>query len=244
MISVERLSDVFVGASDTLVDGFDAIVFLHGLMSQAAAITGAEAVGMLVADTRGELQSLASGDGTGRMLTLVQLEAQEGPCVESYLTGAPVESADLASATSRWPTFAPAAIDAGFGSVHACPLRLREQRVGALNLFGRAETPIAPREVRVVQSLVDIATIALLQQRAIAEAVAVAEHLQRALDSRIVIEQAKGAIAQREGVVPAEAFRLLRARARGSGRRLSVIAAEVLEQIEHRPGEDAPLQSG
>jgi len=235
MISHERLSDLFVEVADTLTADFDLVDFLHNLTAHAAAVSGAEAVGLMLADQHGRLRYMAASNETGRMLELLQLQNSEGPCLDCYETRAPVVNADLASAADRWPHFAPAAIEAGFQSVHAFPMRLRDSAIGALNLFGRAGAEFEENDVRVVQALADIATIALLQERSISRADALTEQPQGALNSRIVIEQAKGALAHLEGSTPTEAFQLLRSQARKSRRRLVDVAAEVLDQIGNRP---------
>jgi GAF domain-containing protein len=235
MISIEKLATVFVDMTDTLVDNFDAIDFLNTLTEHAAAISGADAVGLMLADQRGHLQYLASSNDTGKLLELLQLQVEEGPCIDCYSSGHPVVNADLSTATDRWPLFAPKALTAGFQSVHAFPMRLRENVIGALNLFGRPVTDFSPDETRIVQALADIATIAILQERNVVRAETLTEQLQGALNSRIVIEQAKGALAQLDGTTPAEAFETLRARARDSRRRLTDVAAEVLGQIGLTP---------
>ena len=234
MISTERLSDLFVEVADTLVADFDLVDFLHKLTDHAAAVSGAEAVGLMLADHHGQLRYMAASNETGKMLELFQLQNSEGPCLDCFHTGTPVVNADLAAASDRWPHFAPAAIAAGFQSVHAFPMRLRTSAIGALNLFGHAHTEFQERDVRIVQALADVATIALLQERSIARADALTEQLQGALNSRIVIEQAKGAIAQMEGSTPTEAFELMRSQARASRRRLVDVAAGVLEKIGGR----------
>lgn len=234
MISTAQLSTVFVDMTDTLVDNFDAIEFLSDLTDHAASVSGAEAVGLMLADHHGRLQYLASSNETGRLLELFLLQVEEGPCIDCYTTAVPVVNADLSTAAERWPQFAPAALEAGFHSVHAFPMRLRDTVIGALNLFGRAETTFSSDEVRVVQALADIATIAILHERNITRAETLTEQLQGALNSRIIIEQAKGAIAQLEGTSPSDAFRLLRSQARTSRRRLTDVATEVLEQINGR----------
>lgn len=231
MISTEQLATMFVDMADTLVDDFDTIDFLHDLTDRAAAISGAEAVGLMLADHRGRLQWMASSNETGRRLELLQLHLEEGPCIDCYTSAQPVVNADLSLATERWPRFAPQAIEAGFHSVHAFPMRLRDTVIGALNLFGHLDTHFTADESRAVQALADIATIALLQERSITRAETLTEQLQGALNSRIIIEQAKGAIAQREGISPSDAFGLLRSRARTSRRRLTDVAVEVLEGI-------------
>ena len=234
MISTERLADVFVEVADTLVADFDLVDFLHKLTDHAAAISGAGAVGLLLTDHTGHLRFMAASNETGKMLELFQLQHDEGPCLDCYTNGTPVINADLATAHDRWPAFAPAALAAGFHSVHAFPMRLRETMIGALNIFGRADAAFDDNEVRMVQALADVATIALLQERAIAHADLLTEQLQGALNSRVVIEQAKGALAQLEGTTPADAFELLRSEARSSQRRLVEVAMEVLEQTDQR----------
>ena len=235
MISTQRLSDLFVEVADTLVDDFDLVDFLHSLTLHAAAVSGADTVGLLLADHHGRLRFMAASDEEGRLLELLQLQNSEGPCLDCFRSKQAVVNADLARAESRWPRFAPAALAAGFQSVHAFPLRLRDETIGALNIFGRDNHAFAEDETRIVQSLADVATIALLQERAVARADALTEQLQGALNSRVVIEQAKGAIAQLEGVTADEAFRLLRERARSSRRRLADVAAEVLSDTERSP---------
>lgn len=235
MISTERLTDLFVEVADTLVADFDLVDFLHNLTDHAAAISGAGAVGLMLVDHHGDLRFMAASNESGEMLELFQLQNSEGPCLDCFTSGEPVINADLATASDRWPLFAPAAERAGFLSVHAVPMRLRDQTIGALNLFGRHGEDFSDDEVRVVQSLADIATIALLQERSISRADALTEQLQGALNSRVVIEQAKGALAQLEGVTPDQAFELLRSQARSTQRRLADVADAVLAGLRQRP---------
>jgi GAF domain-containing protein len=228
MISTERLSDLFVEVADTLVDDFDVIDFLHNLTVHAADISGAAAAGLMLTDQRGRLQFMAASNSSGEHLELYQLQNVEGPCLDCFATGQPVANADLLGAVDRWPTFAPRAIELGYRSVHAFPMRLREHTIGALNLFGTSSVLFDPSEVRVVQSLADVATIAILQEGKISRAEALTEQLQGALNSRIVIEQAKGAVCARTGVPPDEAFELMRRHARSSNLRLVDVAQAVL----------------
>lgn len=234
MISTELLADLFVEVADTLVDDFDLVDFLHNLTERAAQVSDADAVGLLLADHHGALRFMAATNAAGEMLELFQLQNSEGPCLDCYTSGRPVVTTDLAGAAGRWPRFAPAAEAAGLTSVHAFPLRLREETIGAMNLFSRHRTLFDPQEVAIVQALADVATIAILQERSIARAGILTEQLQGALNSRIVIEQAKGALSQLEGVTTDEAFQLMRARARASRIRLVDAASEVLEAIQHR----------
>jgi GAF domain-containing protein len=228
MISTEKLTHLFVDVADTLVADFDVVDFLTTLCEHATVVSGADAVGIMLTDHRGELRFMAASNDAGRNLELAQLRLGEGPCLDCVRTTEPVVNTDLTLAGTTWPEFAPYAIEAGFHSVHAFPMRLRDQAIGALNLFAMSEMRFEPGEVRVVQSLADVATIAILQERSIARAEALTEQLQGALNSRIVIEQAKGALARQEGITVDEAFERMRERARSSRQRLVDVAAIVL----------------
>ncbi|GAW51632.1 uncharacterized protein PD653_4247 [Nocardioides sp. PD653] len=235
MISVTDLADFFVEVADTLVDEFDVVDFLDNLTAKAAAVSGAAAVGLVLSDHRGRVRFMAASNESGKMLELLQLQNDEGPCLECLTSGVPVINADLAHAADRWPNFAPRALEAGFQSVHAFPMRLRNQVIGALNLFGSEDSRFEDDESRVVQALADVATIAILQERHIIQAETLTEQLQGALNSRIVIEQAKGALAQADGISTSDAFDLLRSRARSTRQRLVDVAQDVLAGLETRP---------
>ena len=213
--------------ADTLVDDFDLVEFLQMLTARSSDLLPASAAGLLLADQRGRLQLMAASDERTSMLELFQLQAHEGPCQDCFRLGKAVIGADLTTATTRWPRFAPHAVKAGYRSVHAFPMGLRHQVIGALNLFNTEPGDMDPVEARVVQALADVATIALLQQRAIRRGEDVAEQLQEALNSRVVIEQAKGALAHMHSCSPDEAFELLRRYARGKGLRLTDVAHKV-----------------
>ncbi len=228
MISAQRLSRVFVEVADTLVADFDLIEFLHKLTEHTAAVSDAASVGLMLADEGGELHYLAASTESARHLELFQLQHDEGPCLDCFRTGEPVTIADLSEDDSRWPAFAASAFDAGIRSVHAFPMRLRERVIGALNVFDQDPLPFRPEDIKVVQALADVATIAIMQERAISRAETLTEQLQGALNSRIVIEQAKGMIAHRHGVDVDTAFERLRAHARRSQLRLADLAREIV----------------
>jgi len=230
MISTTHLSDLFVEVADTLVDDFDLVLFLQSLTNHVAVISEASAVGLMLADHQSELRFMAASNESGEMLDLLQLQNQEGPCLDCFVSGDPVVNIDLTQAHERWPAFTPAALAAGFTSVHSFPMRLRDLVIGTINAFASHGAQLGDDECRVVQGLADIATIAILQERTISRAEALTEQLQSALNSRIVIEQAKGALARMEGVSVDEAFEVLRSRARASRQRLVDVAAEVLSQ--------------
>jgi GAF domain-containing protein len=227
-VSRERLAEVFVEVADTLVDDFDLIEFLRTVTARAAELVDVAAAGLLLADARGRLQFMAASDERTRLLELFQLQHREGPCLDSFTTGTAVVNADLRAAADRWPVFAPHAAELGYRSVHAIPLRLRTQVIGALNLFGTDTGNLGPDEVRVVQALADVATIGLLQEQAIHRAEILTEQLQGALNSRVVIEQAKGALARTHGIGVDQAFDLLRGYARNHNLKLVDLAGTVL----------------
>src|SRR3984957_10247080 len=228
----ELLSDTFVELTDTMVVGFDVIDFLHVLTNRSVQLLDVSAAGLLLADPRGELRVVAASSEAARLVELFQLQNDQGPCLDCFRTGRPVAAADLPAAATRWPRFARAARDAGFGAVQALPMRLREQVIGALNLFRAGPGALAPGDIRVGQALADVATISLLHERSMRHSDTLNEQLQTALNSRVIIEQAKGKLAERLGLDTDQAFSLLRDRARTSNRRLSDLARAFIDGSE------------
>ncbi|GAA4671928.1 GAF and ANTAR domain-containing protein [Phytohabitans rumicis] len=237
-----QLSDVFVEMADTLVDDFDVIDFLHVLTERCVQLLGVSAAGLLLTDERDALQVVAASSERTRLLELFQLQTDQGPCVDCFRTGQPVSVADLSSA-GRWPAFTAAAAEVGFVAVHAMPMRLRAEVIGALNLFDTAPGPLDDDKLRVGQALADVATIGLLQQRAIHRRDTLTEQLQTALRSRILIEQAKGVLAERLQLDMAEAFTVLRGGARSRNLRLTDLAQAIVdgtEQLAPPPATNPP----
>jgi transcriptional regulator with GAF, ATPase, and Fis domain len=228
----ERLAEAFVELADTLVDDFDVMDFLHQVTVRCAEVLGVSAAGVLLTDQRGALRVVAASTEQTRLLELLQLQTNEGPCPESFHTGRPVAVADLSAAAGRWPRFVAEARESGFASVHAVPMRLRTDVIGTLNLFDTQPGALDEDTIRLAQALADVATIGLLQARAIRRRDVLAEQLQTALNSRIVIEQAKGVIAERRRVDMDESFTLLRTTARTTNRRLSELARAVVDGSE------------
>ena len=221
------LAAVFVELADTLVTGFDVADFLHGLADRCVQLLGVDAAGLMLADQRGSLAVMASSSEQSRLVELFQLQNDQGPCLECYRTGRPVSEADLAAAGQRWPLFAPAAAGAGFGAVQALPMRLRDEVIGAMNMFMHAPGRLDETGLLVGQALADVATIGLLHERNLRYQEVLAEQLQGALNSRIAIEQAKGVMAERLGLDMGQAFSLLRDQARAQNRRLAELATAV-----------------
>jgi len=234
-VSPVRLAEVFVDVADTLVDEFDLIEFLQALTSHTSELVGARAAGLLLADKQGRLQLMAASDERTEMLELFQVQAVEGPCQDAFRAGKAVVNADLREATERWPQFAPHAVAAGFNSVHAFPMRLRQEVLGALNLFGDEPGVLDPNDARIVQALADIATIGLLQERVVRRGQVLTEQLQSALNSRIVIEQAKGALAQIHTFSTDDAFVMLRTYSRSKNRKLGEIAQLIIDDPANVP---------
>ena len=239
MISAQRLSQVFVEVADTLVADFDLIEFLHNLAEHTAAVSNAASVGLMLADEDEQLHYMAASTESARHLELFQVQHSEGPCLDCYRTGQPVTIADLRVEDSRWPAFTPRAYEAGVRSVHAFPMRLRDRVIGALNIFDEDPMPFRADDIKVVQALADVATIAIIQERAISRAETLTEQLQGALNSRIVIEQAKGMVAQQNGVGVDEAFERLRGQARHDQVRLVDLARAIVDGTA-----DIPMSEG
>ncbi|MEV4628484.1 GAF and ANTAR domain-containing protein [Micromonospora sp. NPDC049523] len=235
-VSPLRLAKVFVEVSDTLVDEFDLIEFLHLLTMRAAELADANVVGLVLANQHGQLQFMAGSREEARLLELFQIQNDEGPCLDAFRTGVTVVDTDLRSAATRWPQFAPHATAAGFRYVYAFPLRLRAQVIGALNVFGVDDGRLlADDDIPIVQALADLASIAILQERFMSRADELTVQLQSALNSRVVIEQAKGAIAQSSGVTVDEAFSLIRGYARSKNLRLVDVARTIVTDLAAIP---------
>jgi transcriptional regulator with GAF, ATPase, and Fis domain len=228
-MDTDLLSGTFVDLADTMVADFDVIDFLHVLTDRSVRLLAASAAGVLLADPRGELRVAAASSGQAGLLELFQLQNDQGPCLDCFRTGQPVTAADLTVPSQQWPRFAQAATKSGFRSVQALPMRLRDQVIGALNLFRGEPGPFDLAELRIGQALADVATIGLLHQQNVRRRETLAEQLQAALNSRVAIEQAKGKLAERLSIDMDQAFSMLRAHARSSSQRLTDVARAFVE---------------
>jgi transcriptional regulator with GAF, ATPase, and Fis domain len=215
---------------------FDVIDFLHMLTDRSARLLDASAAGLLLADPRGELRVVAASSERARLLELFQIQNDQGPCLDCFRSGKPVAVADLRTAARRWPRFAPVAQEAGFGSVQALPMRLRQQTIGALNLFRATPGTFEQADVRIGQALADVATIGLLNERSMRRSETLNEQLQTALNSRVTIEQAKGKLAERLNLDMDQAFNVLRRYARTRNIRLSDLARAFVDGSDTFPG--------
>ncbi|HLK01323.1 MAG TPA: GAF and ANTAR domain-containing protein [Streptosporangiaceae bacterium] len=240
----ELLSDTFVELADTMVAEFDVIDFLHLLTDRSVALLGASAAGVVLADPRGELRVAAASSEEVGLLELFQLQNDQGPCLDCFRSGRPVTADDLTGPCQRWPRFAEAAARSGFRTVEALPMRLRDQVIGALNLFRAEPGPIDPADLRIGQALADVATIGLLHERNVRRREAVAEQLQAALNSRVVIEQAKGKLAERLSIDMDRAFNMLRDYARNTNQHLTDVARTLVEgaSADFPPAQRPPAQ--
>ena len=225
----EWLARTFVELADTLVADFDLIDFMSVLVERSAELLDSAEVGLALAAGRGELRVMASSSERMRALELIEVQNDEGPCRDCLHTGKQVLNQRLDGAEDRWPRFAPEAREAGFRMVLALPLRLRSDVIGAMNIFSSGLRELSPQDVNLTQALADVATIGILQERAVKHGTDLADQLQSALNSRIVIEQAKGIVAERRGVGLDEAFALLRSHARSSRTQLGAVASAIVD---------------
>jgi GAF domain-containing protein len=234
----EKLAQAFVDLAETLVGDFDVHDLLHVLARNCTDLLSVSAAGLLFADAEsGSLRVAVSSSESARILELFQLQNDEGPCLDAYRTGQRVTAEDMERMRERWPRFAAAAHREGLLRVVALPMRMRGETVGTLNLFGDRTSPgMTDEDLQVAQAMADVGTITILQDRLARHHEILAEQLQTALDSRVVIEQAKGVISARFGVEMDDAFQILRAHARDSRTRLADVAAQVVggEWTGHR----------
>jgi GAF domain-containing protein len=237
----QELARTFVMLADTLVEDYDIVDLLDRLVAACVRLLGVTAAGLLLDDQRGRLAVVASSSEESRLLEIFQLQNDQGPCLECVRTGVAVVSADLQADRARWPLFASAAVAADFRSVVALPMRLREKTIGGLNLFDRRAVLVSQDDQYLAQALADVATIGILQQRSAQRSTVLIDNLQHALNSRIVIEQAKGVLAERHGVSMVVAFDSLRRHARDQNIKLTDLAYGVVHDDVGLPfPEDRP----
>ncbi|HEX4587468.1 MAG TPA: GAF and ANTAR domain-containing protein [Mycobacterium sp.] len=229
-----RVLNAVVTLVDSLLDDFDIVDLLTELTQRCADLLDVAAAGFLLADPLDQLRLLAATSEQARELELFQLQADEGPCVDCYKSGEPVTIADLTTATQRWPSFVPAALDGGFASVHALPMRAAGTVLGALGLFGARPGALDDADLLVGQTLTHIACVAILQEHPPTPARVMAQ-LRTVLASRVIVEQAKGFLRERLDVTIEDAFTLLRAYAHTNGEHLTDIARRLITERHSRP---------
>lgn len=224
------LLEVFATLADTLVDDYDTFELLQTLVLSSVELLDVDAAGILLADRNDDLELVASTSEASRLVEMIQISAEEGPCVDSFRLGVPVVVPDITADAARWPRFAALAAQQGFNSVFAVPLRLRKMTIGTLNLFRVTTSTLDDYETRAAQAMADVATIGILHERTLRASDAAREQLEHALQSRVTIEQAKGVIAFTSSVSVEEAFDRLRNHARRTRRPLAEVARDVVER--------------
>lgn len=230
-----RVTRAFVELADTLVDDYDVVELMHMLVESCVSLLGASAAGILLADPKGGLRVMAASSEQSRLLEIFQLQADEGPCLECYASGSVVVVADVAEEAQRWPRFSVAAQAEGFRSVSAVPMRHRTDTIGTLNLFREIPGRDSPDDLSLAQALADVATVGILHERVLRRTEVLAEQLQTALESRVVIEQAKGVLAERLQIGLDDAFVRLRSYARSTNVHLAEAArALVVGELDER----------
>jgi GAF domain-containing protein len=226
----EALAATFVALANILVEDYDVVDLLDQLVRACVDLLGASAAGLLLDDQKGTLAVVATSSEESRLLEIFQLQSNEGPCLDCVRKSQPVFIDSLESERQRWPRFVPVALDVGYSSVSAVPMRLRDQTIGGLNLFHSNGQQIGDHERRLAQALADVATIGILQQRSASRSNMLADQLQHALNSRVVIEQAKGVIAERHGMTMGQAFDVLRRHSRDHNLKLTEHARFVVRR--------------
>jgi GAF domain-containing protein len=224
------LVETFARLADTLTAGFDVLDLLQTLVDACGSLLDTDAAGILLADETGQLELAASTSEASRLVEVMQLSADAGPCIESFRSGQVVSVPEIAEAPDEWAEFRRAAIDHGFHSVVAMPMRLRETTIGTLNLLNQRSGPYPAADVVVAKAFADVATIGILQDRALRESDVVRHQLQHALSSRVVIEQAKGVVAQTRKVSVDVAFTMIRDYARSHSMKLVDVAAGLVNR--------------
>jgi GAF domain-containing protein len=226
----DRLLETFAVLADTLVDTYDVVELLQTLVDACQDVLDATDAGILLANRDGELELIASTSEASRLVEVMQLAAEAGPCIECYHRGTRVSVPDIAAEESRWPAFGAIARSNGFNAIEAVPMRLRDTTIGTLNLL-RAESGTPPEaDLVAARAFADVATIGILHERSLRDAEALNDQLQAALTSRVLIEQAKGVVSFTAGVPIDDAFRLLRTFARNHRASLSEVAGRVVRR--------------
>jgi len=226
----EWLARTFVELADTLVADYDVVDFLSTLAERCVELLDSVEVGLVLLDRHGKLQVMASSSERMRVAELFEVQNEEGPCFDCQRQGEPVINSPLDSDGDVWPRFGPMARAAGFRMVHALPLRLRRDVIGAMNIFDTQMREMTPQQVNISQALADAATIGILQERSVRQHIDVAGQLQGALNSRVLIEQAKGVVAEQQQVSMEDAFAMLRGYSRSSRVPLSDVARAVIDR--------------
>jgi GAF domain-containing protein len=223
-----RLVRGFVKLADSLVGDFDVVEMLDRLVHSCVDLLDVEAAGILLLNQDRRLEVAASSDAAARYMEVFQLQCRSGPCVEVVRTGRPIVVTDQAELHRRWPVFGKAVGQVGYRAVYALPMRVREETIGALNLFSTAPAGLDELDAEVAQAMAHAATIGIMQQRSITRATLLAEQLQLALNTRTAVEQAKGIVSEYAGVDVGTAFEAIRKFARSHQANLGSVAEQLV----------------
>lgn len=226
----EKINDAFVRVAGTLIDDYDVVDLLSTLMNTCTELLDVQAGGILLTDTTGGLELVASTSEEAETVEIMTVAAGAGPCIESYTTGAVVSVPNIDEDAQSWPRFRRTALEQGFRAAHAIPLRLHGQVIGAMNLMSTDAGALSARDSRLAQALADVATVGIVHERNFRQPAVVSAQLHLALDTRVLIEQAKGALAQYLSCTMTEAFTALRDYARTHEISLRVAAQGVLDR--------------
>lgn len=237
-----RVLAAVVTLVDSLLQDFDVVELLTSLAEHCAQLLDVASAGLLLVDPHGRLHLMASTSEQTQDLELFQLQADQGPCLDSFATGEPVSVADVSNAADRWPQFVPAALTAGFASVHAVPMRAAGSVLGAMGLFGTHVGELNGADRQVAQTLAHIASVAIVQEHSPTPS-SLPPQLRSALVSRVLVEQAKGYLSESLGVSVADAFGLLRSHARSHDGHLTEIARRLIDDADGRDSIVAAIRS-
>ncbi|MFE6254416.1 ANTAR domain-containing protein [Agromyces sp. NPDC057865] len=226
----DRILEVFAGLADTLVDDYDVVELLQTLVETCRTLLDVSAAGLLLADEFGDLELVVSTNEESRLVETIQLSAEAGPCIDSYRTALVISVPDIESAPTSWGPFNRAALDAGFRSAYAIPLRLRDTTIGSVNLLRTETGELNAHDLRAAQALADVATIGILHERTMRATETTREQLQFALNTRVVIEQAKGVLAHTHDVSMDQAFEMMRHYARNNQLPLTSVAEQLVQR--------------
>jgi transcriptional regulator with GAF, ATPase, and Fis domain len=229
MAEQQLLVETLVGLADTLVDTYDVIDFMQTLAERSVELLDVSAAGIMLADGHGRLRHAACSSEQMRLVELFELQLEEGPCFDAFRDQRAVRSATAEDVAARWPSFAKHVGEGGFVAVSAVPLRLRGQAVGALNLFSSDTGALSDEDLGAAQAMADVATIGIIQERLIHDQHILTTQLEGALNSRVLIEQAKGIVAERNQIDVDQAFLEVRAFARNTNRRLTDVARGIVD---------------
>ena len=236
-MDTDRLNGLLRNFARTLVTDYSIEEMLDGLCREIVAILNCDGAGVMLEDEGGDLRFVAASDEVVRSIEALQIELGEGPCILAYRTGKVILADDL-DVDQQFPMFARRAREAGMAAVQSFPLRADDQCVGALNMYAAHTAPFDDDDIEAATLLADVCTTYIVNSRTLADSYKLAGQLQKALDSRVVIEQAKGKLAEQLGVSVGDAFGVLRGHARNNGLKLHDVATAVVAGELKLPASD------